>query len=118
MHNRSISVIEDNDNFRAALLYRLELEGYTAQGSFGFEDFFASILRTQPDIVISDIDLGNENGFQVIHCLRAMGLNLPVILMTGSTELGLEKKAHEIGACAVLRKPFEVSQLLEAIQQA
>lgn len=113
-----ICVIEDNDNFRSALVDRLTSEQYPTQGFVGIEDFFSALCAPLPDIIVSDVFMADGDGFDLIKRLHNSGLNIPVILMSSSSEFSLARRAHDMGARAFLRKPFEFSHLCDALRQA
>jgi DNA-binding NtrC family response regulator len=117
MNQTRICVIEDNDDFRSALVDRLSIESYQVQGFAGLGDFFAALRQGLPDIIISDVDMDGGDGFELLDRLQASGLNIPVILMSGINHFGHNSRARDSRVRAFLLKPFEISHLLHAIEQ-
>lgn len=76
-----------------------------------------AIFENQPiDLVISDLDLPQINGFQLMGQIKAIQPEVPVVLMTsfGDHEQGL--RAHEKGACYFLSKPLNMDTIIGCIE--
>jgi CheY-like chemotaxis protein len=90
--------------------------------NLGYESLLAScgnealdILRTHKiDAVISDINMPNGNGIELLNHVRKE-FDLPVVLMTGLSDLKEAKEALAMGTRSFLSKPFKKSELAEAI---
>lgn len=68
------------------------------------------------DAILTDNDLdGPLKGFDVIRGARALGFQGTVVMVTGSEEWDIEKKAFLAGVDTLLRKPFQVPDLEEAL---
>jgi FixJ family two-component response regulator len=74
-----------------------------------FDDAFCIIL---------DIDLNRESGIELRHQLRAAGVSLPVIYITGNDSHASRTAAMESGCIAYLTKPFGAQALIAPIEQA
>ena len=70
------------------------------------------------NVVIADINMPNLSGFQLLEFISTISPNTPVILITGSTEPEKLRVAIQLGAHDILRKPFELSDLHMAINNA
>jgi FixJ family two-component response regulator len=82
----------------------------------------AEALRSQQDFdaaccMILDINLNGESGIELRHGLKAAGVSLPVIYITGNDSPGLHMAAVESGCIAYLRKPFQARSLIESIEK-
>lgn len=118
MNMPHICVLEDNQVFRSVLMDLLASKGFSVQGFSRLEDFLDTLGGPLPDIIVSDVLMEGGGGFELIERLDTAGLKIPVILMSGSDELGLDRRAQDQGACAFLRKPFETRGLLDALERA
>jgi FixJ family two-component response regulator len=58
------------------------------------------------------------SGLDLMKMLAARGSTTPVILITARSDLSLEAKAAAAGAVCLLRKPFEIDDLIKCIEQA
>ncbi len=115
---KKVLLIEDNQDVRENTAEILELAGYdvaTAEnGKIGVELAQNDI----PDIIICDIMMPVLDGYGVIHILNKQEetANIPFIFLTAKTERGDFRKGMNLGADDYLTKPFDDSELLDAIE--
>ncbi len=96
----------------------LELAGHVVVVAQDGLDCEFILSESTPDLVVMDLLMPRQTGFETVERLRAHASNLKVLLISGggyslSTELG--ELARQCGADAALSKPFEPQQLLHAI---
>jgi len=70
------------------------------------------------DIVISDIQMPEIGGIQLISLLRAINETLPIVLMTGYASLVNAPEAGALGATDCIMKPFDPETFLGTLEQA
>lgn len=114
----SISVVDDDESFRLAIVGSLRSLGYAAQGFVSAEQFIAASGAASSDCVITDLHMRGMSGIDLIRYLQAQDPTLPVIMITGRPEPGLEPKAAALGAICLLRKPFETEALIHCLEKA
>jgi|SRR6185312_8559090 len=68
--------------------------------------------------VVLDINLNDQSGIEVRHRLKAAGISLPVIYITGKDNPATRIAAIESGCLAYLTKPFAARLLIEPIERA
>jgi FixJ family two-component response regulator len=115
---RLIAVIDDDEPFRVAVVDSLSSLGYGARGFASVEEFIAGDGTEPYDCVITDIHMPGMSGFDLMRRLLAHHSSLPVIMITGHAEPGLEARAAAIGAVCLLRKPFEADALTHSLERA
>lgn len=71
----------------------------------------------QVDMVLSDIQMPDENGFDLARCLRQSHPDLPVVLATGVNEPAIRTEAHALGIQDVLRKPLTPQNLFPVLEK-
>jgi CheY-like chemotaxis protein len=77
------------------------------------------LARAQPfDVVISDVRMPRMGGLELLDRLQRELPNLPVVLVSASTELESRRHALGLGAFDFLRKPLELRKLHEAALRA
>jgi FixJ family two-component response regulator len=113
-----IAVIDDDESFRVALVESLSSLGYGADGYASAEDYIRAIEDKLFDCVVTDIHMPGTSGLDLMKLLAARGGTIPVVLITARSETNLEAKAAAAGAACVLRKPFEINELIECIEGA
>ena len=113
-----ISVIDDDESFRTALVGLLRSLGYEAQGFTSAVEFINSGEEGSFDCIITDFCMSRMSGLDLIQLLTARGSTVPVIMVTGRPEPGLEAKAAAGGAVCLLMKPFEDDALIGHLERA
>ncbi len=76
------------------------------------------ILEKQYDLFVSDIEMPVLDGLRLIGRIRARGMNLPIILASGSFLDWDAENNSQLRISAFLRKPFSLLQLTEAAKSA
>jgi FixJ family two-component response regulator len=66
--------------------------------------------------LILDINLNDGSGIELRHRLKAAGIRVPVIYMTGNEDPAVRKAALDSGCIAFLTKPFSVQDLMEPLK--
>jgi CheY-like chemotaxis protein len=111
-----ILVVEDTEDTRELLKCALELEGYTVIST---GDGYSAIELAQvdpPDLVITDINMPNMDGIQMIKLMRGLpALKDVPILVISAYQSGIVKEALVAGANASMKKPLEFESLLKLI---
>ena len=112
----TISVIDDDESFRTALVGLLRSLGYEAQGFTSAVEFINSGEEGSCDCIITDFCMPKMSGLDFIQLLTARGSTVPVIMVTGQP--GLEARAIAGGAVCLLMKPFKTDALIGYLEVA
>ena len=113
-----IAVIDDDESFRVALVESLSSFGYGADGYASAEDYIRAMGGRSFDCVVTDIHMPGMSGLDLMHRLATQGSTTPIILITARSDTNLEAKAATAGAACLLRKPFEINDLIGCIEVA
>jgi FixJ family two-component response regulator len=113
-----IAVIDDDESFRVALVESLSSLGYGSNGYASAEDYLGGVADGSFDCVISDIHMPGISGLDLVKRLVARGSTTPIVLITARSDSNLEAKAVTAGAVCLLRKPFEIDELVKRIDEA
>ena len=113
-----IAVVDDEASVRAALGRLLRLARYEVEAFASGEEFIASLAIRRPACALLDINMPVMSGLDVQSRLRAMGIQVPVVFITGSDDPSLSQKVVAEGGIRLLRKPFSNAELVEAIEVA
>lgn len=113
-----ISIIDDDDSLRAALVGLVRSLGYRASGFANAEDFLATGRAEPSAAIVTDIQMPGLSGIELKRRLAADGCAAPVIMITARTEAGVREQAFESGALCVLKKPFAAEALIECLERA
>ena len=114
----SISIIDDDESLRTALVGLVRSFGYDARGFASAEDFIRSDKVDSFACVVTDIQMPGMSGIDLKHYLVDRQSPLPVIMITARPEQGLEERALASGAVCFLKKPFAASALIDCLEKA
>ena len=111
----TILVIDDDENIRELLRLHLSNAGYEVLIA---DDAIAAgymVLRSPPDLIITDVNMPHMDGFEFIAALKADKSlpNIPVIFLT-SDEQG-DKRGKDLGAIGYVTKPVRADKLLALV---
>jgi CheY-like chemotaxis protein len=124
-----ILFIDDDTDIRTLVLRELEAAGHEVRTASDGAQGMALQRALPADVVVTDIFMPEKEGIETIRDLRAEFPQTKIIAISGggrlaaratraSSERSLDVVAAELGVAAVLRKPFEMHQLLSSIQSA
>jgi FixJ family two-component response regulator len=112
----SVSVVEDDDSLRTAIVGLLDSLGYRVKAYASAETFLNDPSGRQADCIITDIQMPGLSGIELKQHLDRLGVQTPVIMVTARTELSLHARAKASGAVCVLQKPFQEADLVRCIE--
>jgi FixJ family two-component response regulator len=115
---RTVFVIDDDPEIRAAMQRLLEAAGLRAEFFAAAHDFLKRKMPKGPSCLVLDMRLPGMNGLEVQRSLIDAGLGIPIIFITGHGDIPTTVKAMKSGAVEFLTKPFRDKDLLDAIEQA
>jgi FixJ family two-component response regulator len=116
--NLAIAVIDDDESFRVALVESLSSLGYGCGGHASAEEYLRAADDSSIDCVVSDIHMPGMSGLDLVKSRAARGSTTPVVLITARSDANLEARAAAAGAACLLRKPFEINDLIKCIEDA
>jgi FixJ family two-component response regulator len=116
--NLANAVIDDDQSFRVALVESLSSFGYGSSGYASAEEYLGGIADGSFDCVVTDIHMPGMSGLDLMKCLADQGSTTPILLITARSDSNLEAKAAAAGAVCLLRKPFEMRDLIKCVDGA
>ena len=114
----SIMVVDDEKPMLEWLSILLEEQGYDVTCCGNGQEALNSADKKMPDILVADVKMPGLSGFEVLSELQKRSPGLIGIMMTAFSSVDSAVKAMREGASDYLVKPFEVDQLLVAIEKA
>lgn len=111
-----IFIIEDEENIRDELTSLLEKYGYTCESSDNFTSIAEIALQSNPSLILLDINLPYQDGYQVCRDIRKVS-DIPVIILTSRNTDFDELMSLNIGADDFISKPYNSGVLLARIQK-
>jgi len=111
----NILIVDDDVELVGLLSFALEAAGFHVQTAFDGAEALAAVAKTPPDLVILDVNLPSQDGFEVLSQLRQTS-DVPVIMLTVRATEEDEIQGLELGADDYLRKPFSPRALLARVR--
>jgi two-component system, chemotaxis family, chemotaxis protein CheY len=112
---RPILVVDDDPTILVTVCEALDLEGFPFVTATNGAEALESVDRNDPSLVLLDMRMPVLDGWGFMGAVRERGLNLSVVVMTAAADA--RRWAREIGAQGVLPKPFELDELLSAVER-
>lgn len=83
------------------------------------EEALKLIKGEKPDLILLDICMPDMNGYEVLERMKkeGNGADIPVVFLTGESDMESEVKGRELGAVDFIRKPFLPAALNETIRK-
>jgi two-component system, cell cycle sensor histidine kinase and response regulator CckA len=107
-----VLLVEDDDPVRELLGRALRCNGFEVVAAASGEEAL-DLEPTRPvDLLLSDVMLPNQNGFEVASQIRRRSPHIPVIFMSGYYDQAVAEAAHLDISSTILQKPFAVADLL------
>lgn len=113
-----VLLIEDDDALRASLAQTLELAEMSVIPTMGYVQAKRSIRANFPGVILSDIRMPHQDGFDVLTAARSADPDLPVILLTGHSDVPTAMRAMKEGAYEYLEKPVGTERLVDVVSRA
>ena len=115
-----ILIVDDNQDLAFLIKLMLEDEGYEVRLAKDGQDGYLAYLLFHPDLVLTDIQMPEKNGLELMEYIRSHNPAVRTIYMSGNlTQFWLpleeEKKKYQVG---VLEKPFSREELMGLISQS
>ncbi len=113
-----ILIVEDNPDNMKLFAAVLGIRGHKVVGLPGGEELLATMGSERPDVVLLDIQLPGEDGYQLLARLRdALGTALPpVVALTAHAMSGDRERALAAGFGGYLTKPIDVSTFATSVE--
>jgi DNA-binding NtrC family response regulator len=109
-----ILVVDDESGVRHFVRTALEIAGYTVADAAEAAEALRILDHTHPELLITDVVMPEMNGFKLAAHAHRLYPTLSVIFMTGYSA----KYEAELSGTIFLAKPFTVSSLLNAVENA
>jgi two-component system nitrogen regulation response regulator GlnG len=114
----TILIADDDTAIRTVLNQALGRAGYDVRTTGTAAALWRWIAAGEGTVVITDVVLPDENGFDLIPRIKRIRPDLPVIVMSAQNTLLTAITAAERGAFEYLPKPFDLKELISVVQRA
>ena len=113
-----VLIVDDDAEIRALLEEFLDQHGYATRSASTAESAFWALLHEVPDVVLLDISMPGLSGVEIIPAIRNVSRDVRIIMVSGSTDVELSKRALAYGAFDYVTKPGDMEYLLRSLEAA
>ena len=113
-----IFIVDDDTQIRETMRPVLEAEGHTVKGYASCEEFLKNYHPGASGCLVVDAYLPGMKGIELLQRLKAMGLTLPAIMITGSSDVPMAVEAMKAGAADFIEKPISATELIASVARA
>ncbi len=118
MTSTVVHLIDDDDGVRQSLAFLLATAGLAVRVYESGAAFLATLGASQSGCIVSDVRMPGIDGLELQRRLKAPGVHLPMIIMTGHADVPIAVEDMKAGAVDFIEKPFDDELLLSAIRVA
>jgi len=113
-----VLVIEDDTALRTSIVQSLYLDGLEPIATTGLMQARRTLRFNFRGVVLSDIKMPTHDGFDVLRLVQERDSELPVILLTGFSDVPTAMRAMKAGAYDYLEKPCDPTRLTDTLRRA
>ncbi len=119
MADERVLVVDDSaENIEFIVDYVLKPNGYIPSTARDGVEGLRKAQREHPDLILLDMNMPKMTGIEVLEALQNEGLQIPVILMTFHGSETLAVTAFRQGIKDYILKPFQIEEMLDAMERA
>lgn len=113
----AVMLVEDNADAREAMALAFEQSGARVHACGSVAEALRVMDRETLDVIVSDIGMPGENGYELIEKVRAHGSHIPAVAMTGFASAQDREAARRSGFDEHLAKPVTPEALVAKVRQ-
>ena len=113
-----VHVVDDDLAVRQSLSFLLASDGLPARLHESASAFLERVGELSAGCIVTDVRMPGIDGIEFLRRIKAQGITLPVIVMTGHADVPLAVEAMKLGAVEFIEKPFDDDLFLAAIHSA
>lgn len=117
LKDKSILIVEDDDNMRSALTETVKRMGISVDTASDGGEGFDKVMKKRYDLIISDIRMPKIDGLKMYEMIKAAGINTPVCFITAFGTVENAVRALKDGAFDFIIKPFPLEAIEEMIRR-
>jgi len=113
-----IAIVDDDPSVQRGLQRLVRSAGWNAETFTSAQEFLASSRAASPNCVLLDLQLPGLSGLDLQKRMAEVGLEIPIVFLTGHGNIPASVEAMKAGAVQFLTKPVDEQKLLQAIEEA
>lgn len=113
-----IAIVDDDPSAQRGLQRLIRSAGWKAETFASAQEFLARSRAESPNCVLLDLQLPGLSGLELQKRMAEVGLEIPIVFLTGHGDIPASVQAMKAGAVQFLTKPVDEQELLQAIKEA
>ena len=113
-----IAIVDDDPSVQRGLQRLIRSAGWKAETFASAQEFLARPRAESPNCVLLDLQLPGLSGLDLQKRMAEVGLETPIVFLTGHGDIPASVQAMKAGAVQFLTKPVDEQELLRAIEEA
>jgi two-component system, LuxR family, response regulator FixJ len=113
-----VHIVDDDDAVRRSAAFMLKHAGYRVASYVSGVAFLKEAKHVECGCVLLDVRMPEMDGLEVQQEMNAIGIDMPIVILTGHGDVDVAVKAMRAGAVNFIEKPYEKETLLYAIEEA
>lgn len=118
MSDGVVHVIDDDAAMRDSLAFLMDTADLQARTYESAVAFLDQLPPPGPGCILTDVRMPEMSGLELVERLKELGVDLPVVVMTGHADVPLAIQAMKAGVHDFIEKPFDDEVLLGAVRSA
>jgi len=114
-HASMVAVVDDDDDVGEVLRGLLETMGYHVETYRSGAEFLAGFRSRNIACLVVDQNMPAMTGLELCSRLSQLGISIPTLLITGTPDADIRRRAIELGVMTVLEKPMSHHELLRFV---
>lgn len=115
---KAVLVVDDNPLTARVVQSLFRKMGFATEIAFDGEEAIQRLAEKPFEMVVSDVEMPVRNGFALLDFVRARWPDLPVVLMSGTSDAERRETARTHGARAFVEKPVRPNHLTALVGEA
>jgi FixJ family two-component response regulator len=113
-----IAIVDDDASVREGLQSLIRSAGWRVETFVSAQEFLGRLGAQAPSCVILDLQLPGPSGLDLQKQMAEVGLEIPIVFLTGHGDIPASVQAMKAGAVEFLTKPLDEQKLLQAVREA
>jgi len=113
-----VLLVDDDESLRKVTEYNLASAGFKVISAGSGKEAMERLSKKMPDLVITDVQLGDMNGLDILKKIKTDNPDVPVIVITAHGSIEMAVKAMNLGAFNFITKPFDRDTLRRSCEKA
>jgi two-component system phosphate regulon response regulator PhoB len=114
--SRKALIVDDEEDLRELLRMQLEEDGFECLEASNINNAFKAFQENKIELLISDINMPNGSGFDLVEKIRKLNQELPIVLLLTDPNPEDKKRAEHLNINLILSKPFQLEEMSEQIK--